>query len=94
MSKTYILGNASIINNEYVCTVPIELNNSLTELLVVAEKYGFVSASLLKKEKNWTEYEFEQRIVDLRRKGILWVDKKVPHGPHYYFLSQLGTDFS
>jgi hypothetical protein len=28
--------------------------------------------------------------MDLRRKGILWVDKKVPNQPHYYFLSHLG----
>ena len=54
MSKTNILGNASIVKNEYVCTVPIELNNNLTELLEIAEKYGFVSAKLLAKEKKWT----------------------------------------
>jgi hypothetical protein len=48
---------------------------------------------LLKQEKNWNEYEFEKQTLDLRRKGVIWVDKKVPNGPHYYFLSQLGTDF-
>jgi hypothetical protein len=31
--------------------------------------------------------------MDLRRKGILWIDKKVPNQPHYYFLSHLGTEF-
>jgi hypothetical protein len=31
--------------------------------------------------------------MDLRRKGVIWIDKKVPKGPHYYFLNQVGTDF-
>jgi len=26
-------------------------------------------------------------------KGIVWIDKNVPQGPHFYFLSHLGTDF-
>lgn len=88
-----LLGNASIVNKQYVCTVPLELNHNLTELLSVSEKYGFISAKLLKSEKNWSSEDFETRIMDLRRKGIVWVDKKAPHGSHYYFLNQLGTDF-
>lgn len=87
------LGNASIVNKEYVCTVPIELNNFFSELLSISEKYGFVSAKLLYHEKKWSNEEFETRIMNLRKKGLLWIDKKVPNGPHYYFLSQLGTDF-
>lgn len=54
MSKTCILGNASIINNEYVCTVPIELNNYLNDLLAISEKYGFISARILAQECKWT----------------------------------------
>lgn len=54
MSKTCILGNASIINNEYVCTVPIELNNYLNDLLIISEKYGFISARILAQECKWT----------------------------------------
>lgn len=54
MDKLYVLGNASIIDKQYVCTVPIELNNNISELLSIAEQYGFVSAKLLKKLKNWT----------------------------------------
>ena len=87
------MGNASIIDNTYVCTVPIELNNNLTSLLELATKYGFVSARLLAKEKRWTFEEFERSIVELRTKGVVWVDKQVPQGPHFYFLSHLGTDF-
>ena len=93
LEKTYILGNASIIDKTYVCTVPIELNNNLTCLLELATKYGFVSAKLLAKEKKWTPEEFERSIVELRTKGVVWVDKQVPQGPQYYFLSHLGTDF-
>jgi hypothetical protein len=33
-----MLGNLSILNNEYVCTVPLELNQGLNELMSVAEK--------------------------------------------------------
>ena len=77
-----------------MCTVPLELNQNLTELLAVSEKYGFISAKLLKTERNWSNEDFETRIMDLRRKGIIWADKKVPGGCHYYFLNQLGTDFS
>ena len=58
LEKTYILGNASIIDNTYVCTVPIELNNNLTVLLEIGTKYGFISAKLLAKEKHWTKDEF------------------------------------
>ncbi len=36
MSKANILGNASILNKEYVCTVPIELNNYLNDLLAIS----------------------------------------------------------
>jgi hypothetical protein len=31
--------------------------------------------------------------MDLRRKGVIWVDKKVKSGPHYYFANQVGMDF-
>ena len=31
--------------------------------------------------------------MELRTKGVVWVDKQVPQGPHFYFLSHLGTDF-
>lgn len=49
MDKAYELGNISILDNQYVCTVPLEMNTSLTELLAIAEKFGFISAKLLKK---------------------------------------------
>ena len=62
-------------------------------LLELATKYGFVSAKLLAKEKKWTKEDFEHNIRDLRVKGILWIDNIVPHNPHFYFLSHLGTDF-
>lgn len=54
MSKTGILGNASILNREYVCTVPIELNNYLNDLLSISEKYGFISAKILAMECKWS----------------------------------------
>jgi hypothetical protein len=54
MTKTEALGNASIVKNEYVCTVPIELNNFLNDLLAVSEKYGFISAKILNMENKWT----------------------------------------
>ena len=93
MEKTYILGNASIINGAYVCTVPLELNANLSFLLDLASKYGFISSRLLAREKKWNREEFEQNIRDLRIKGILWIDKNVPQNPHFYFLSHLGSDF-
>lgn len=74
--------------------MPIELNNSLTILLELASKYGFVSARLLNREKKWTSEEFDHSILELRSKGIVWIDKQVPQNPHYYFLSHLGTDFT
>ena len=89
-----MLGNASIIDSKYVCTVPIELNNNLSILLELGSKYGFISAKLLAKEKRWSREEFEHNIVELRTKGVLWVDKQVPSGPHFYFLSHLGTDWA
>lgn len=53
-----VLGNASIVNKQYVCTVPLELNQNLSELLAVSEKYGFISAKLLKAERNWSAEDF------------------------------------
>lgn len=93
MEKTYVLGNASIIDGNYVCTVPLELNANLSLLLELASKYGFISARLLAREKKWSGEEFEHNIRDLRIKGILWIDKNVPRNPHFYFLSHLGSDF-
>ena len=90
LEKTYILGNASLIDNTYVCTVPLELNNNLTLLLGLASKYGFISVKLLAKEKGWSKDEFEHNIRDLRIKGILWIDKQTKENPHFYFLSHLG----
>lgn len=77
-----------------MCTVPIELNNYLNDLLSIAEKYGFISARLLVQEMKWTPHDFQSRTLDLRNKGIVWVDKKVPNEPHYYFLTHLGIDFT
>lgn len=53
-----MLGNVSIIDKQYVCTVPIELNSNISDLLEIAQQYGFISAKLLKKLKNWTTEEF------------------------------------
>lgn len=89
-----MLGNASLIDGTYVCTVPLQLSNNLSELLGLANKYGFLSARLLAKEKKWNKEEFEHNIRELRTKGILWIDKNVPQGPHFYFLSHLGTNFA
>jgi biotin operon repressor len=94
LEKTYVLGNASVIDKTYVCTVPIELNSNLSVLLDLASKYGFISARLLAKEKKWSNDEFEHNIRELRTKGVVWIDKQVPQGPHFYFLSHLGTDLS
>ena len=94
MQKTYVLGNASIIDGKYVCTVPLELNANLTTLLDLATRHGFVSASLMQSQKGWSPEEFERHTTDLRSKGILWIDKHPKKGPHYYFLSHLGTDFT
>lgn len=58
MEKTYVLGNASIINGAYVCTVPLELNANLSLLLDLAAKYGFISFKLLSREKRWSQDEF------------------------------------
>jgi hypothetical protein len=58
MEKTYILGNASVIDQQYVCTVPLELNNNLALLLTIATKYGFISAKVLLKEKKWSKDDF------------------------------------
>lgn len=55
LEKTYILGNASIIDGTYVCTVPLELNTNLSSLLELASKYGFISARLLNREKKWSQ---------------------------------------
>lgn len=49
MEKTYVLGNASVIDQTYVCTIPLELNVNLSSLLGLATKYGFISARLLAK---------------------------------------------
>jgi hypothetical protein len=54
MEKMYVLGNASIIDQNYVCTVPLELDSNLSLLLELASKYGFVSAKLLAREKKWS----------------------------------------
>lgn len=58
LEKTLMLGNISILNNEYVCTIPLELNQGLNELMSIAEKYGFISAKLLKKVKGWEPTDF------------------------------------
>lgn len=94
LEKTYVLGNVSVIDGNYVCTVPLELNNQLSVLLDLATRYGFISARLLAKEKKWSPEEFEHNVRDLRTKGVLWVDKQCPNNPHFYFLSHLGTDFA
>ena len=54
MEKTYVLGNASVIDGNYVCTVPLELNANLSLLLGLATKYGFISTKLLSREKKWS----------------------------------------
>lgn len=94
LEKTYVLGNVSVIDGNYVCTVPLELNNQLSLLLDLANRYGFISARLLAREKKWTPDEFDHNIRDLRTKGVLWIDKQSPNNPHFYFLSHLGSDFS
>jgi hypothetical protein len=39
-------------------------------------KYGFICARLLQKIKGWDHADFYIRIEQLRKGGILWVDKK------------------
>lgn len=55
-------------------------------------QYGFVSAKLLQKLKGWDPKDFELRVVQLRKDGLVWVDKKTNSNPHYYFASHI-NDF-
>ena len=94
-----MLGNLSIINGEYVCTVPLEMNEGLPQLMEVAEKvivevlqYGFISARLLQKVKGWDPSDFYIRVTELRKGGLLWIDKKTKTEPHFYFASHI-SDF-
>ena len=99
LDKTAMLGNISIVNGEYVCTVPLENNQALPELMEIAQKvlldfiqHGFISSKLLKKVKGWEPADFYIRIQQLRKGGLLWVDKKTKTEPLFYFASHI-TDF-
>lgn len=51
-----------------------------------------MSARLLQKLKGWEPSDFELRILQLRKEGLVWVDKKTNGNPHYYFASHI-NDF-
>lgn len=45
------LGGVSIFKDDYICTVPVEFSGDLSDLMEVAEEYGFTSYKLMAKLK-------------------------------------------
>ncbi|KRW99382.1 hypothetical protein PPERSA_02494 [Pseudocohnilembus persalinus] len=70
------LGGVSIVNQEYVCTVPVEFSSDVSDLTEMAEQNGFVSFELMQKNKQWNKDRFEQKINSLQKEGLVWADKK------------------
>jgi len=83
------LGSCCLVNEEYVCTVPISLGSELGEMMRLAERSGYLTYSMVQRANAWSEGKFASETRQLQSKGILWVDKKTGGEPHYYFLSML-----
>lgn len=46
----------------------------------------------MQKLKGWDPSDFELRVQNLRKEGLVWIDRKTNGNPHYYFASHI-TDF-
>mmetsp|Transcript_3300 Transcript_3300/g.305 ORF Transcript_3300/g.305 Transcript_3300/m.305 type:complete len:130 (+) Transcript_3300:217-606(+) len=59
------LGGVTIFKEEYVCTVPVEFSSDISDLMAIGEEEGYVSYSIMKRLKGWTEDRFLQKITAL-----------------------------
>ena len=52
-----------IVKNEYISTVPFELNDDNVKLVELAQKRGYISCPMILKDYSWSKDRIELAIV-------------------------------
>lgn len=52
-------GGVQILNDEYLCTVPLEFSNDISEAMALGEENGFINYTICKNQKGWEFNRFE-----------------------------------
>ena len=94
LSSISCLGSGCcIFKGEYVCTIPFILSDDTGELMSVAEECGFVSFSLMKSKRNWTEDRYKEKTEFVIKEGLVWVDRKSGKKENHLYFSSMMTTF-
>jgi ESCRT-II complex subunit VPS22 len=93
--KLKVLGSGfevlTVGSRKMIQSVPCELNTDHTTVLVLAQKSGWVNASVIKKELGWTNERIDAVLDLLIRESMAWLDLQHESGePTYWFLSLAG----
>lgn len=90
VKKLNVLGQGfkilKIGNDKLIQSVPIELSDDHTSILVLSKKYGYVSHEIIYSELKWEKSRVDRVIKLLLNEGIAWVDINGDE-VKYYFLT-------
>ncbi len=65
-------------------SVAIEMNVDHTAVIVLAQKSGYVSESMLKSEFSWNAERIEHILNALLGDGITWIDDQANERLHWF----------
>jgi len=93
--KIKILGNGFQVlyvgSKTMIQSVPCELNQDHTTVLVVAQDKKYVTPSLLEQKLSWKKDRIQSVLELLLREGMAWVDDQMEGGERaYWFPSLMG----
>eukprot|EP01117_Protostelium_nocturnum_P018130 TRINITY_DN7515_c0_g2_i6.p1 TRINITY_DN7515_c0_g2~~TRINITY_DN7515_c0_g2_i6.p1 ORF type:complete len:251 (-),score=83.41 TRINITY_DN7515_c0_g2_i6:255-1007(-) len=89
-----ILGNGfqmlTVGSKKMIQSVPVELNQDHTTILLIAESKGWTTVSEIKKEfQEWKENRIQSVLDLLLRESIAWVDDQSETGQRAYWFPSL-----
>lgn len=61
-------------DEEFVVSVPVELNTEHSKLIDLGQRKGFVTKAMIKSDLQWTKEFTENAVNVLLREGMVWVD--------------------
>ena len=84
----------SIVNENYISTVPFALSSDITAIMKIAEPKGFTSQREITSKTNWPSDRVAKNIVEMKKEAMVWVDKKSGNEELLFFPSMMDNFFS
>jgi len=86
VAKLQVFDNYRVLNigsKKMIQSVPVELSSDDTVVLVLAQKLGYVTPSMLTDEFHWTSDRIEMVCGLLLKEGMVWIDQQAGEAQYW-----------